>query len=174
MSRVKKFASLAAVAVAVPLALATSAGPAGAVVGPGHLWNDSNSVNQCVAASGNHHNAQVIMWNCDAEAGQSWQNYMHYDATAGQIKNGNGDCLDETSQSEGSNIYAMTCMTGGDLTEQLWDFVSVRGTTYVELVNRSSGMCLSVAGGSTANGSRVIAWKCQGTLDQLWGGPAID
>jgi hypothetical protein len=34
--------------------------------------------------------------------------------------------------------------------------------------NRNSGMCLGAQGGSMANGTPVIQWPCDGTLNQQW------
>jgi hypothetical protein len=39
---------------------------------------------------------------------------------------------------------------------------------YYKLVNRHSGKVLSVLGGSTADGARVVQWADTGSLDQQW------
>ncbi|WP_079141887.1 family 43 glycosylhydrolase [Streptomyces sp. LUP30] len=40
-------------------------------------------------------------------------------------------------------------------------------TSYT-LVNRNSGKCLDVSGGSTADGANILQWTCNGGADQKW------
>ncbi len=42
------------------------------------------------------------------------------------------------------------------------------GTAYFALVNRYTGKCLDVAGGSTADGAKMQQWVCNGSNAQQW------
>lgn len=39
---------------------------------------------------------------------------------------------------------------------------------HYRLVNRNSGLCLGIQGGSTASQARAIQWQCNDNLDQDW------
>ncbi|WP_034087168.1 RICIN domain-containing protein [Streptacidiphilus albus] len=137
----------------------------------GHLWNASPSSNECLAAAGNKHDSDVIMWTCDGEAGQQWYAAPHNNGNAANditIKNGNGDCLGvmDDSETEGAQVVAWSCDQNSD---QDWSVQSNTGSTMVLVNERNPLNCLSVSGGSTANGANAITWNCYDyTADQQW------
>lgn len=45
---------------------------------------------------------------------------------------------------------------------------------YVEVINRATGSCLDVSGGSAANGASVLQWRCHGGVNQQWTVRTID
>jgi hypothetical protein len=135
----------------------------------GSAWNDSPSVNECLATSENTVGLPAIMWTCDGETGQQWvatmatNGYVSLKTTAG--------CLDTMGGAEGSKVYVEKC---DNSTNQGWFEYGQNSSGYNEWASYSSGWCLSVSEGSTANGASVITWKCQGTPDQWWGGSLGD
>jgi hypothetical protein len=68
---------------------------------------------------------------------------------------------------EGSQLQADACT---ESTTQLW---TLHGGYPYDLSN-SWGWAVSVAGGSAANGAKVIQWKYQGTPDQWWAGAGFN
>jgi hypothetical protein len=48
-----------------------------------------------------------------------------------------------------------------------WDVVNVSGNNY-EIINEHNGQCLSISGGSSANGAAAFVFTCQGTNDQIF------
>ena len=158
-------------------ALTMSITPGAAATG-GHMWNESPSVSECLDTSFNPGLSAytAVMWTCGSPT-QQWQiaGTMHVTSapkyTGYYIRNGT-QCLD--GYSRGASVIAYTCNPNDP--NQVWLPVYAKtdgGYTYDEFQNQKTGECLSVAGGSTANGADVITWTCQKTPDQEWGGPAV-
>ncbi len=153
------------------LAASSASADAGAAA---HAWNDSNSVDECLAAAGNDFTADAIMWNCETQGGQEWSVLLwDYQDDSYVIGNNNGSCLGIAgdSQGEGAQVVAESCSNGD--ASQYWQlfggvYPSSDFQGYTEYQNVASGYCLSVAGGSLGNGATVIQWRCQGTPDQEW------
>lgn len=155
---------------AVNSTIASAVGP-----GSGHLWNDTTASNQCLGVLSDQTSANSIMWYCNTNNDQQWSFDWYEFGTKPntyQIVNLNGSCL--TGYGKGSTVYATPC-GGTPAEDQQWTTVLENGDgsyLYYEVVNNASGLCLSVANGSTANGATPIMWNCQDTADQQWGGPA--
>ena len=66
------------------------------LVGNGHVWNDSPSTNQCMAASDDQVDADMIMWTCCDQAGQTWD--------FGGVPN-----FASGSRSNGAHVIVWTC-----------------------------------------------------------------
>ncbi|HEY3611748.1 MAG TPA: RICIN domain-containing protein [Pseudonocardiaceae bacterium] len=48
-----------------------------------------------------------------------------------------------------------------------WDTVNTSGNSY-ELIDEHNGQCLSISGGSGADGAAAFVFTCQGTADQIF------
>ncbi len=88
---------------------------------------------------------------CTGAAGQSWS----YDAR-GTLKGANGYLTDGSSGLTASAAYS------GDGTQR-W-LLNANG----QIVNEASGRCLDVSGQATADGSRVILYRCTGGANEAW------
>jgi Ricin-type beta-trefoil lectin domain len=66
-----------------------------------------------------------------------------------------GKCMRVTTNQAGANVDQNACDTS---TSQQFDLIPVNGK--FQLKNRSGGMCLDVAGVSTANNANVQVWNC--------------
>lgn len=162
-------------AAAAALTLSAANGTVAAAATGGHLWNNTAAVNQCLGVLSDQVSANTIMWTCNGNNDQQWR--FDWDSLGSKtnsysILDANDSCL--TGYAKGSTVYATPCGT--------WPAKNAQWTTqletcdshycYYEIVNNNTGLCLSVAGGSTANGATPIVWTCQDTADQQWGGPA--
>lgn len=88
---------------------------------------------------------------CTGAAGQSWS----YDAR-GTLKGANGYLTAGSSGPTASAAYS-----GGGT--QRW-LLNANG----QIVNEASGKCLDVSGQATADGSRVILYRCTGGANEAW------
>ncbi|MET7431443.1 glycoside hydrolase [Streptomyces flaveolus] len=88
---------------------------------------------------------------CTGAAGQSWS----YDAR-GTLKGANGYLTAGSSGLTASAAYS------GDGTQR-W-LLNADG----QIVNDASGKCLDVSGQATADGSRVILYRCTGGANEAW------
>jgi hypothetical protein len=151
------------------------------LTGNGHVWNDSPAASSCMAASDDQVDADMIMWTCYDQAGQTWDfggvpNFAapndNIDFTAYDTY---GSCLGiaSGSHSNGAWVVAESC-NGNDETQDWYLKSNYEG--YAIIANASENLCLSVADGSDANGAHVIVWTCKAipTEDQMWAGPPLD
>jgi hypothetical protein len=172
--------ALAATCSVLTLSL-VNASDASASVSYGEMWNDSPSVNECLGVINDLPNANAIMWHCNGNADQQWH-FVYSSAAVGSyaLVNNNGSCLE--GWGKGSTVAATTssgCDPNFGISNPNMGFWASYiktdgGVDYYELrSDANTGLCLSVSGGSTANGATPIMWTCQGTADQLWGGPAL-
>jgi hypothetical protein len=158
LKRAALFAGAVFSATTLSLTTATSASAATA----GHLWNATNSTNKCLAIAGNHQEDHAIMWTCDAEIGQNWTISNDGDGTV-EVLNGGGEILGANA---GNGAWVGT---GLGYTYWNWYIPVYEGNGYYELEDSNDKKrCLSIAGGSGANGANAIEWTCQATPDQLW------
>ena len=51
--------------------------------------------------------------------------------------------------------------------DQSWHWSTAQSGVYKMLIN-GNGQCLAVNGGSTANGARILGYRCTGSTDQYW------
>src|SRR5262245_3748204 len=56
----------------------------------------------------------------------------------------------------------------GTLVASLLTVPPPRVAADLEVSNYNSGLCLDVAGASTADGATVLQWRCHGGLHQRW------
>jgi hypothetical protein len=166
------FKRLAIVAAAAFAALSLSVAPGNAAAVP-HIWNDSNSVGQCLGTSDSDNTVHMLY--CDSSPETYWTiNDLHTvqstQTTGYLIHNNAGLCI--AGYGQGASILSGTCNWNDP--NEAWRvlyFKTDGGVKYYEISNSRTGYCLSVAGGSTAVGAPTITWICQHTADQLWGGP---
>jgi hypothetical protein len=72
------------------------------------------------------------------------------------------------SKANGARVIQWPC---NGHAEQIWTRVVLwryNGIASVRIVNKNSGKCLAVAGGSDAEAAKVIQWDCVGSQDQRW------
>lgn len=169
MNLKRNFVLVGAAVAALVLGSANSSSAA-IYAGYGTIWNSSNSVAQCLATpSSTDQNSFAIMWHCDTETGQGWKtNPLVRNGGSFQILNEINGCLSSVTN---DNASAVAILQGGCSDRSWWSEYGTVGN-YKQLRNDVSGLCLSVAGGSIANGAKVILWPCHETPDQLWGGAA--
>ena len=85
--------------------------------------------------------------------------------TTSILNSHSGRCLGINS-SRDAGIW--NCTGGADQTWH-WGSANSRNGDYHQIINKK-GQCLGVAGGSTANGARIVGWSCLGSghVDQYW------
>jgi beta-glucanase (GH16 family) len=91
---------------------------------------------------------------CNGGAGQTWTA-----GTDGTIR-AEGKCLSVPGSANGTSAQLSACSGTG---AQMW-----QAETNGQLLNPSSGRCLSVTGGSSANLTPLQLFDCSGAADQLW------
>jgi ricin-type beta-trefoil lectin protein len=121
----------------------------GGITGPG---------GKCVDDGGGGNGAQVVLKTCNGSAGQAWTP-QSYGAVMAQ-----GKCLTAGTSggpagAAGTRVQLWICKSL-DRT-QLWQ---VQGS---QLFNAYTGLCLD-AGSSTADGTPLQVWTCNGTTAQNW------
>jgi hypothetical protein len=82
-----------------------------------------------------------------------------------------GRCIDLAGgdTSDGAKIQAWTCNDANTNPNQHFKFVPAPdGENYYSIKHASSGKCLDVFEGSTANGGLVKLWPCHGGDNQIW------
>ena len=79
-----------------------------------------------------------------------------------------GKCLELSSGNAGAPARQWTC-NGSPL--QQWQYFSATGQWWDHLykvVSASTGMCLTVADASLADGAAVVQMPCNGSANQVW------
>ena len=134
-----------------PGAGCAAAVPTGQVTGDGAKCLD-------VTGSGTADGTAVILYGCTGNANQRWTE--NADGTFGSL----GKCLTASGTSAGSYVVLSSC-TGA--ATQKW-------TTHADgtVTNNSSGLCLDVYGGGTADLTRIDTWTCGShQANQAWALP---
>jgi hypothetical protein len=100
---------------------------------------------------------QVVIWDCNGGANQSWT----LNASRELVVYGN-KCLTVANQSTsaGAAVQIAACANTGS---QQWNLNSNGTITGVQ-----SGLCLDVTSAATANGTKVEIWTCTGGSNQAW------
>jgi len=97
---------------------------------------------------------QPVIWDCNGGSNQRW-------TLNGQALQSLGKCLDAPwNATAGTKVEIWDCNGGGN---QHWN---LNGNGTVGSV--SSGLCLDVSGGGTANNNPVILWTCTAASNQQW------
>ena len=79
-----------------------------------------------------------------------------------------------------ANVEHLTCLTSGGIyngettvyacngtSNQTWHYGAAHGA-YQQLINNTTGQCLSISGGSTAQGARAVEVNCSGNDADYW------
>jgi non-reducing end alpha-L-arabinofuranosidase len=101
--------------------------------------------------------AQVQLWDCNAQANQSWT----YTSSKQLMVYGN-KCLDASGRGTTNGTSAIIWDCNGQ-TNQQWN-VNADGT----ITGVQSGLCLDANANGTANGTKVQLWQCAGGGNQKW------
>ena len=113
--------------------------------------------------------ARIQQWNCSGAWEQEW--YLEPIGSSGQyfkLRNPwNGKCMRvrDASPDDGAQVDQFDCPAIGGL-EFTWRLVPMGN--YDMLVNEAGQRCLTVSGGSSANGAMIQQWACNGTTAQQW------
>jgi len=100
---------------------------------------------------------QVQLFDCSAQANQSWT----YTSTR-QLQVFGGKCLDASGQGRTNGTQVIIWDCNGQANQQ-WN-LNANGT----ISGVQSGLCLDATGAATANGTRLILWACNGQANQQW------
>jgi GH25 family lysozyme M1 (1,4-beta-N-acetylmuramidase) len=140
---------------------APNAGPTGQV---------QLALGQCLTAAGsNPATARAVIKACSGSSAQNWTY-----AADGTLRISN-ECLTIPTAAQGTPLGLAQC---GSTQAQQWRLLyphalnPARGSRPTALLNPWSGMCLADPGFSTANGTRVVLWPCNGYNNQSWTLPA--
>jgi GH25 family lysozyme M1 (1,4-beta-N-acetylmuramidase) len=128
------------------------------------------ALGQCLTAAGNNPaTARAVIKACTGSSAQDWTY-----AQDGTLRIDN-ECLTIPTAAQGAPLGLVPC---GSLRDQQWRVIypraqdPSRGARPTGLINPWSGMCLADPGFSTANGTRVVLWPCNGYWNQSWTLPA--
>jgi GH25 family lysozyme M1 (1,4-beta-N-acetylmuramidase) len=128
------------------------------------------SLGECLTAAGDKPAAaRAVIKACTGSSAQSWTY-----AQDGTLRIDN-ECLTIPTVAEGAPMGLAQC---GSTRAQQWRLIypralnPARGARPTMLLNPWSGMCLADPGFSTANGTRVVLWPCNGYANQSWTLPA--
>lgn len=104
-------------------------------------------------------NNNVIMY-ATCNSGRGAQGWRFVSGGAyGMISLGNQTCLQ--ANAAGAALTAAIC-TNAD--NQKWSYTAGTG----ELRNQQASLCADVEGGNRASGGRIVAYRCQGSMNQKW------
>ncbi|WP_157984717.1 RICIN domain-containing protein [Lentzea terrae] len=97
--------------------------------------------------------------------------------TVTQTAGGVGPFATFTAQHSGLRLdtagSAVQQATPSAAESQQWQLRAKPGG-HVEVINRATGSCLDVSGGSAANGASVLQWRCHGGVNQQWTVRTVD
>lgn len=171
----RRHALLAALVVAIPAALiGYSVLPSEAATAPtagGVYTIAAASSGRCIdVVAGSTVNGGLLQqWGCHAD--QAWQQFRVQAQANSQVNLVNVNstrCVDvpNGAATAGVQIQQWGCGSGTK-PAQLFTFAASGSGTY-QIRNVASGMCLSVAGSSTANGAAVTQEACAPNANQQW------
>lgn len=114
---------------------------------------------ECLTESGTANKSRVILSKCTDSAAQRWQAQDEPAATAEGwagptfVNAASGRCLgDAGGDKNGAAVEVLACNVGASKT-----WTSGAGP----LESGAPGMCLADPGNATANGTRLVLWKCE-------------
>ncbi|GAA1284915.1 hypothetical protein Psi02_32850 [Planotetraspora silvatica] len=118
---------------------------------------------KCLEAAGTSNGDPVVQRTCGSAAAQRWS-WAGTDKL--QLKSANsGKCVATTGDLSGAQAVLAPC---GSDTGQQWMSTAGAGSTAVGFKNVRSGKMLTVPGGDTADGVRVVQWTADGSSEQSW------
>ena len=101
---------------------------------------------------------KVVIWTCRGDVNQEWT--LEPDGT---IRHQGNFCLDTS----GGKAVLNPCSSSAT---QIWTPLNTKN---YELVQKASGLCLTLPGDNTVDGTQPDLEKCQGLSYQTWRMPAI-
>jgi len=107
----------------------------------------------------------AIQYDCHGGLNQQWNIEPAGDAGYRIASRMSGKCIgtDPGHAAAGGFIVQSPC---GRSPDQIWA-LDRAGNGYI-LRNAANRLCLDVQGGSVANGAKLIAWVCNGGINQTW------
>jgi pectate lyase len=142
-----------------------------APAGGGTYTIAASSSGRCidVTAGSTVNGALLQQWSCHPE--QAWQKFRVQAQANGQFNLVNVNstrCVDVPNGAATAGVQIQQWGCGnGTKPAQLFTFTASGAETY-QIRNVASGMCLSVAGSSTANGAAVTQESCAANANQRW------
>lgn len=142
-----------------------SPSPTAGATGPVRL----DTGGQCLAAGGSANASQAQIAPCAGSSAQAWTY-----ASDGTLRIEN-KCLTIPAAAQGAQVGLQPCASSP---AQQWRLAYPKALNPAligrptTLVNPWSGMCLADPGFSTATGTQVQLWPCDGSADQAWTLPA--
>jgi hypothetical protein len=116
--------------------------------------------------------ALVHQWTYTGADNQWWIRPWQADGYTRLFSRYSGKCLGVTggSTAAGATVVQWTCNGGADQEWYVrWTGANTSGGLPIyTIVDRNSGQCLGVSGGSTAVGAQAVQWPCDGHPDQQW------
>lgn len=138
----------------------------------GETWIDLHSrMYLDVSNESQDNGATVHQWTYTGAANQWWLRVRTLEGYFRVISLNSGKCLGVlgASMGNGTQIVQWDC---NDSEDQQWAYRQVgslpTGWPIYNLVNRNSGKCLGIIGGSTDVGGNAVQWSCNGQEDQEW------
>jgi hypothetical protein len=146
------------------LALSVSATLTANTAVPGAIWTGAAKTSGgldadiCADDAGNGNAAAIAqVYQCNSDLAQSWTQ-----ASTGRLVR-NGDCITQ----QGAKVSLQKCSATN--AAQVWN-VKGTGGNFNEIVNSSSGQCLTAA--KAVNFTQLTGATCTGKANQKWTGPA--
>jgi hypothetical protein len=142
----------------LPAAPPPPAGPPTGFIWSEKIQKDFQEI--CLDDSGNSTATgnKVVIWTCRGDVNQEWT--LEPDGT---IRHEGTFCLD----SSGGQAVLNPC---NGSSSQIWTPLMAKNN---ELVQKSSGLCLTITGDNTVDGTQPDLEKCQGLSYQTWRMPAV-
>jgi hypothetical protein len=110
-------------------------------------------------------NHQIVQWSCVNQSSQLWRVQYGWTGLVFIVNQYSGKCLTVLggSTDKGAAVVQYDCSTANY--NGMWNFIRTTDPTPSGgggflIQNGTSGLCLNIAGGSTANGARLIQWTC--------------
>jgi hypothetical protein len=137
----------------------------------GETWINLNSdMYLDLSGPGTANGTPVHQWSYNGGDNQWW---FRSNAIYGNVftRYGSNKCMGVggASQAAGAPVVEWDCNGSPD---QQWIYIATGGYAdgypIYHIINLNSGQCLGVQGGSTALGSQVVQWPCNGNPDQAW------
>ncbi len=118
---------------------------------------------KCLDNRGQAYNGgEIVIWDCVDSDNLRWT----YDVNKLASKHDNNIVADAYNTVQGGNVGQWERHSG---VWQEWELRPTRAIhTWVDFRSKSSGKCLDVTGGATANGTKVQVHTCNGTSAQQW------
>jgi hypothetical protein len=123
--------------------------------------------NSCVnvASNSSSNGAKVDEWQCNGTTAQNWVASDLGNGYFNLTHQGTNQCLNLNTANL-TKVQQYDCQWAATSPEYQWQFQSSNG--YYQIVSKYNGQCLDVTGASTANGTQVQTYPCNGTGAQTF------